>query len=98
MVIMYQLKNQTKIINLERATLTQLLYINTPQTHPLGLVSNETYHPNGGHPTLELSDPVVQGRLGGDNEMGRRNVAVVFHVAKQRYRLQRLAETLKKKW
>lgn len=44
---------------------------------------------------MKLSLPVLERRLGYDDEMWARDAEMEFEVAKERNRLQRLAETLK---
>ena len=49
----------------------------------LVLTTNEADSSEGGTPALEFVHPVLEGRLGSDDEVGGGDVAVVFHVTEK---------------
>lgn len=62
-------------------------------TYPFFLVSVEHEDVQLGHPLVELVDPVVEGRLGHNDEVGSVNSAIQLEVTEERNGLESFAET-----
>lgn len=67
---------------------------NEPETYSCFLITVKNECVEIGDPFIEFVFPVVQGRLGNDDEMGSLVASQVFQVTKKRDGLQRFTETL----